>query len=156
MYFLKNHGIYFKYFILGEGREREHLMFLINELGLQEQIILCGRVNSVQINYHLGVTHLYLQTSLSEGFSNSCIEAQAFGIPCIVPAISGMSQCIEDGKTGIVVGTRNEKDYVDSIINLIKNYKFIDSGYISSRVKNMFSVATQREHWYNFFNSLFH
>jgi colanic acid/amylovoran biosynthesis glycosyltransferase len=129
-------------------------MFLINELGLQKQIVLCGNVNSDQINYHLGSTHIYLQTSLSEGFSNSCIEAQAFGIPCIVPAISGMSQCVEDGKTGIIVKNRNENSFVDSIINLINHYNSFDSYYISSRVKKNFSVEIQREHWIHFFNSL--
>lgn len=151
---LKEYGFYFKYHILGDGIEREQLMFLIHELGLDDEIYLHGVVDSVEINNILKQTHIYLQTSLAEGFSNACLEAQAFGLPCIVPNISGMSVCIEDGKTGIIVKDRRELSFVESIVYIMKNINHYNSTYISSRIKRDFSIQKQRDQWLHFFDQL--
>jgi colanic acid/amylovoran biosynthesis glycosyltransferase len=148
---LKKQGLHFRYNILGEGVEGEQLMFLIQELGLSTEVKLFGSVDVLDIKKHFKSGHIYLQTSLAEGFSNACLEAQAFGLPCIVPAISGMRDCVEDGKTGIIVKDRSEKAFADAILSIINNFHNIDPSYISRRVKIKFSLENQRQQWNNFF-----
>lgn len=151
---LKQKGIVFHYQILGEGVEREQLMFLIHDLGLTENVKLHGRVDTNAITKQFKKAHLYLQTSLAEGFSNACLEAQAFGLPCVVPAISGMSACIEDGKTGFVVSDRSEAAFSNAIISVIQQINQFDTVYISNRIKKEFSLERQKQSWIRFFEAL--
>jgi colanic acid/amylovoran biosynthesis glycosyltransferase len=151
---LKQKGLAFHYQILGEGIEREQLMFLIHELGLKENVKLHGRVNANAITHQFKKAHLYLQTSLAEGFSNACLEAQAFCLPCVVPAISGMSACIEDGKTGFIVSDRSEAAFSDAIISVIERIHQFDYVYISNRIKKEFSLEKQKHNWLSFFEEL--
>lgn len=151
---LKQKGVSFKYQILGEGVEREHLMYLINELGLNQEVKLYGRASTTDIKQHFSKAHVYLQTSLAEGFSNACMEAQALGLPCVVPAISGMSACIEHGKTGVIVTIRSEDAFAEAILHIVNNLHIFDSKYTSLRIKNQFDLEKQRLDWLNFFEDL--
>jgi colanic acid/amylovoran biosynthesis glycosyltransferase len=151
---LKQKGITLNYHILGEGVEREQLMFLIHELGLTKQVKLHGRSGTSEINQIFKMAHIYLQTSLAEGFSNACMEAQAFGLPCIVPGISGMRACVEDGKTGIIVINRNENAFAEAIMNVVQHIQNFDAEYASRRIKKQFSLDRQKLAWLNFFEDL--
>jgi colanic acid/amylovoran biosynthesis glycosyltransferase len=154
MALLMQKGVTLKYHILGEGAEREHLMFLVHELGLTNQVKLHGRAGTDDINQHFKRAHIYLQTSLAEGFSNACMEAQAFGLPCVVPGISGMSACIEDGKTGVIVLKRTEEAFAEAIMGLVKHIQDFDAEYASKRTKSQFSLERQKQDWLSFFEGL--
>ena len=151
---LKESGLKFRYYILGDGPDREQLLFLRKELGLEDEVMLAGKVAAAEINQLFRKAHLYLQTSYAEGFSNACLEAQAFGIPCVVPAISGMDVCVEHQKTGMVVQERDEKMFADSVRYVSDNPQIFDSQYISDRVKTDFSLQKQRDAWHAFFSKL--
>jgi colanic acid/amylovoran biosynthesis glycosyltransferase len=155
MQFLKQVGINFRYHILGEGVEREQILFLINELNMSDYVFLEGKASSATIEHFLGLAHIYLQTSHAEGFSNACLEAQAFGLPCVVPAISGMRVCVEHKKTGYIVQERKEERFVEGIRWIIDHYNQIDPAYISKRVTEAFTIGKQRHSWRLFFETLF-
>lgn len=154
IYELKRAQIHIKYYILGDGPEKEHLMFLIHELNLQNEISLLGKASINEIQNHLATSHVYLQTSLAEGFSNACLEAQAFGLPCVVPSISGMDACVEHGQTGMIVRSRKEEEFASSIQYILKNRASFDADYIAGRVKHLFSLEEQRNLWLNFFQQV--
>jgi colanic acid/amylovoran biosynthesis glycosyltransferase len=151
---LKQKGITFKYNILGEGVEREQLMFLIHDLELTEQVELHGRADSTDINQYFRNAHVYLQTSQAEGFSNACLEAQAFGLPCIVPNISGMNECIEHGKTGLIVHNRLEAAFCEAILACIEPSNKFNKDYISLRIKEKFDLSKQKQKWLLYFETL--
>jgi colanic acid/amylovoran biosynthesis glycosyltransferase len=152
---LKKSGIQFRYHILGEGADREQLMFLVHALGLHQEVNMHGRANAADIRQQLSRAHIYLQTSLAEGFSNACLEAQAFGLPCVVPAISGMNACIENGKTGIIVPMRTEKAFAEAILTVMSNIQAYNAAYTSARIKQLFSLESQKQQWLRFFDELF-
>lgn len=151
---LKKSGIRVIYTVLGEGQELEQLVFLKHELGLTEEVHIVGKASPDEIRRHFTRTHIYLQTSLAEGFSNACLEAQAFGLPCIVPDISGMSACIEDGKTGSIVKERTEDAFVNAIINQLDNITHFDHAYTANRAKNNFTLKQLRNQWMAFFGDI--
>lgn len=155
MQFLKQLGINFRYHILGEGVEREQILFLINELKLSDYVFLEGKASSEMIEHFFGVAHIYLQTSHAEGFSNACLEAQAFGLPCVVPAISGMRVCVEHKKTGYIVDERKEERFVEAIQWTIDHYNQMDPAYTSRRVTEAFTIEKQCRSWQLFFETLF-
>jgi colanic acid/amylovoran biosynthesis glycosyltransferase len=148
---LKKSGVIFKYYILGDGPDREQLLFLRDEMGLENEVVLAGSVNSVDILQLFPRAHIYLQTSYAEGFSNACLEAQAFGLPCIVPAISGMDVCVEHQKTGLIISHRDENIFADAIKHIASNPEKFDKNYIAGRVRVEFSLEKQKRAWLSFF-----
>ncbi len=153
---LKRDGYQFDYKIIGDGPEKEHLMFLANFYNITENVHFLGARNSNEIKAELQKSTMYLQTSLAEGFSNSCLEAQSQGLLCVVTDVSGMSACIENDVTGIILKKRSSEYMKDSIIalmNLDRVERRNRELYAAERVFSQFSQQIQKQAWINFFNS---
>jgi len=149
-------GYNFDYKIIGDGPEKEHLMFLADFHNITENVHFLGSLNSSQIKAELQKSTMYLQTSLAEGFSNSCLEAQSQGLLCVVTDVSGMSACIENGVTGMILKERNAETMKDCIIQLMqlaKDERNRREMYASERVFFQFSQESQKQAWLNFFNN---
>ena len=153
---LKKMGYQFDYKIIGDGPEKEHLMFLADFYNISENVHFLGSLNSSQIKVELQKSTMYLQTSLAEGFSNSCLEAQSQGLLCVVTDVSGMSACIENGLTGMILKERNSENMKNCIIELMqleKDERNTREMYASDRVFSQFSLQSQKKAWLNFFNT---
>jgi colanic acid/amylovoran biosynthesis glycosyltransferase len=153
---LKQMGYNFDYKIIGDGPEKEHLMFLADFYNISENVHFLGARNSIEIKAELQKSTMYLQTSLAEGFSNSCLEAQSQGLLCVVTDVSGMSACIEDGVTGIILKERNAENMKDCMIELMqlkKDERNKRELYASERVFAQFSQQIQKQAWLSFFNN---
>ncbi len=153
---LKSVGYQFDYKIIGDGPEMEHLMFLADFNNITENVHFLGARNSNEIKAELQKSTMYLQTSLAEGFSNSCLEAQSQGLLCVVTNVSGMSACIENDVTGIILKERSSEQMKDSIMalmNLDRVERRNRELYASERVFSQFSQQIQKQAWINFFSS---
>jgi colanic acid/amylovoran biosynthesis glycosyltransferase len=153
---LKRLGYHFDYKIIGDGPEKEHLMFLSDFYNISENVHFQGGLNSSQIKMEMQKSTMYLQTSLAEGFSNSCLEAQSQGLLCVVTDVSGMSACIENGVTGMILKERNAETFRDCIIQLMqvsKDERKRRELYASERVFSQFSQGRQKQAWLDFFNN---
>jgi glycosyltransferase involved in cell wall biosynthesis len=104
--------------IVGEGREREKLGFMIHALGLSEVVKLIGKLDSVQVKERLENCDVFLLPSLSEGISNSALEAMAMGLPVISTRSGGMDEVISDGYSGILVNCYAPAEVADGIRKL--------------------------------------
>jgi glycosyltransferase involved in cell wall biosynthesis len=62
---------------------------------------------------------LLINPSLSEAFGMSLVEAMAMEIPVIGAAVGGMTDVIEDGKTGLLVPPNHPKALADAILRLL-------------------------------------
>jgi glycosyltransferase involved in cell wall biosynthesis len=89
--------------IVGEGPEREHLTFLIHQLGVQDRVKLVGQLPFEQFTERFAAATAYVQSSVAEGFSNAVAEAMAFGKPVFVTPAGGTEEVIHDGENGIVI-----------------------------------------------------
>jgi colanic acid/amylovoran biosynthesis glycosyltransferase len=153
---LKNLGYQFDYNIIGDGPEKEHLMFLADFYNISENVNFLGGLNSALIKAELQKSTMYLQSSLAEGFSNSCLEAQSQGLLCVVTSVSGMSVCIENGVTGLIMTERSSGNMKNCIIELIQ-LSMVERHrrelYASFRVFSQFSLHGQKKAWLDFFNN---
>lgn len=82
----------FKYFIIGEGRERERIEQKIEILELHNQVRLLGRRSDVQDL--LGIADIFLHSSKGEGCSNAILEAMAAGLPVIASNVGGTPEIL--------------------------------------------------------------
>lgn len=99
---LKEKNIPFVYYIIGDGPHRQALEFTVHELQLQENVVLCGVMNAAEVKNELSIAQVFLQPSISEGFSNAVVEAQAMGLPVICSDADGLPENVANNITGFV------------------------------------------------------
>ncbi|MBH5317295.1 glycosyltransferase [Paenibacillus sp. GSMTC-2017] len=111
--FLQKEGIPIKWYIVGEGEDRQRLEHLIDEKGLQDTVILTG----VQSNPYPYIKHchIYVQTSLNEGRCLTITEAKILQKPIVSTNFRAIYDQITHKENGLIV----EQD-AESISNGIK------------------------------------
>jgi colanic acid/amylovoran biosynthesis glycosyltransferase len=100
---LKNRGFHFEFTIIGNGDEFEQLKFATYQLGIIDEVFFLRDVAHENIPGILAKSDLYIQYSLSEGFGNAVLEAQASGLLCIVSDAGGLPENVIHNKTGWIV-----------------------------------------------------
>lgn len=98
IHLLANQGLNVNAVVLGEGSQRQELEQFIARHGLQGHITLAG-FQSRPLDY-LQACDLFVQPSVSEGFSLALVEAMGAGIPVIATAVGGAPEVVDHGKTG--------------------------------------------------------
>lgn len=104
--------------IIGDGPEREKLVYLIHALGLSESVTLAGKLDSSQVKARLEDCDIFLLPSLSEGISNAALEAMAMELPVISTRSGGMDEVITDGHNGLLVDCYTPDQIVNGIRRL--------------------------------------
>jgi len=104
---LHHEGVDFLYTIVGDGIEKEKLIFTVNQLGLNNKVLFLGKLEPSAVKLEIEKWQLYIQYSLQEGFCNAVLEAQAMGKICIVSDAEGLTENVVDGITGFVVPKGN-------------------------------------------------
>lgn len=108
------------YFLLiGDGVERENLRKLCLDLGIENHVIFTGRQNDVNMFYQ--ILDVVVNTSFTEGISNSLLEAMSFGKPVIATKVGGNPEIIEHNKTGILFSERSELLLANEINTILSN-----------------------------------
>lgn len=94
---------------------------LAEEYGCCESIVFQGAVPTVSPFYQQAV--LFVLPSRVEGLSNALLEAQSYGLPCVVSDIPGNRAVIEDGRNGLVVPVGDAESLAQAIIALLMNHE---------------------------------
>ena len=146
--------ISFQYTIIGEGYERERLIFAAHQLGIDEQVIFSGSIPHQYIKEYYEEADIYLQYSNQEGFCNAVLEAQAMGLLCVVTNADGLPENVLDGETGWVVPKRSAEKISNKIINIVN----MDDDRLNKirkdavkRVKNEFNLELQAQLFRDFY-----
>jgi glycosyltransferase involved in cell wall biosynthesis len=116
-----------RFLILSNGSLTEELRNHVKELGVESHVRFLGRVTHDEVLRYLRMSDLYVSTSLSDGTSASLLEAMASGLPSVVTNIPANREWIENGKSGILVQTRNSKSLAESIIALLESERLRQS-----------------------------
>jgi len=106
-----------KLIIIGDGKEKDNLLHKIKELKLSDSVFLLGRKNNV--SDYLNAADLFISPSIHEGFGISIAEAMASGVPVIATDVGGVSELIEDEKTGFLLKSGSAEDLTRKIKHLL-------------------------------------
>lgn len=85
----------------GEGRCRETVQAILDAAGLADRFALPGYVADPARFYH-GLD-LFVLPSLSEGTSNTILEAMASGLPVVATEVGEARRLVAEGETGRIV-----------------------------------------------------
>ena len=109
-----------KWFICGEGAERNHLEELIRENNLQENLILMGTVQNMEEQYQKA--SMFVMTSQMEGLPMVLLEAKSRGLPLVsFDIMTAPSDIIQDGVDGYLVEEGNVDEMAERIVELIRD-----------------------------------
>jgi glycosyltransferase involved in cell wall biosynthesis len=113
---LKEEGLVFHFWIIGEGQLKPVLERLIADLSLEKQVTLCGfKKNPFP---YLKNCDIFVQASLAEGFSLVVAEAICLGKPVLATSTAGPRELLDGGRFGYLVNN-NEKEIVNGLRDLI-------------------------------------
>lgn len=108
-----------KFLLVGDGPLKDELEMMITELGLREKVLMLGlREDVAEL---LALADVYVLSSLAEGMPRSVIEAMAMGRPVVATDVRGTREVVEDGKTGLLVRTREPQAMASAIIQLLQD-----------------------------------
>jgi glycosyltransferase involved in cell wall biosynthesis len=115
---LKDDGLDFELWILGEGMKRQDLEQYILDNHLSDSVKLLG----FQKNPYKYIKHcdLFISSSRAEGFSLAIAEAMILGLPIISTDCAGPNELLEYGKYGMLTENDEESLYV-GLKSLISN-----------------------------------
>jgi glycosyltransferase involved in cell wall biosynthesis len=89
--------------IVGYGHHRPHLEREIARLGLEDDVILAGRVPHEQVFRWYRAADLFCLASGSEGWPNVIFEALACGLPVVATPVGGVPEILVSSEYGIIL-----------------------------------------------------
>jgi colanic acid/amylovoran biosynthesis glycosyltransferase len=112
---LRDQGLDFICWIVGEGPERPALESQIAELGLQGRVYLVGHVPRAELPGYYRYADLVVMTSKSEGIPVVLMEAMAHEKLVLAPAITGIPELVEHQQTGFLYQSGSLPDFVSAV-----------------------------------------
>ena len=142
---VKNHDLFLKsaaeivkstdkkvrFFIIGDGESKDHLLQLSESLGLKTAYMPINSVHQVtftswikNVDWAMSGLDVIALTSFNEGTPVSLIEAQACSKPVVSTRVGGIQNIVLDGETALL----SENDHLESFTQNLK--KVIDDEYL--------------------------
>jgi colanic acid/amylovoran biosynthesis glycosyltransferase len=112
---LRDQGLDFLCWIVGEGPERPALESQIATLGLQGRVYLIGHVPRTDLPGYYRYADLVVTTSKSEGIPVVLMEAMAHEKLVLAPAITGIPELVEHQRTGFLYQPGSLPDFVSAV-----------------------------------------
>lgn len=123
------------FWFAGDGPLRNELEALAKQLNLTEHVHFLGNQSQDQVRELINNSHLFVLPSLSEGIPISLMEAMAGNTPVIGPNINGVPELIQNKKEGLLFEPGNVASLTDSICEIIKNHKQLNTITTNARLK---------------------
>ncbi len=105
--------------IIGEGKERENLQQLIEELNLTESVFLVGAINEAA--RLLKAFDIFVLSSLSEAYGYVIHEAGLAELPVIATNVGGIPEIIENGVSGLLIEPNNPQALSQALDTLLSD-----------------------------------
>lgn len=102
--------------LVGNGEEKDSLLVLANQLGIQANVTFAGETDNVRD--YLRNADIFVLSSSVEGISNSLLEAMSCGLACISTNVGGAKEILDNGECGILVEPNDVDAFADSIVSL--------------------------------------
>ena len=107
-----------KLVLLGGGDRSVWEKYVV-QLGCAESVEFAGWVSNPDFYYQKAA--MFILPSRVEGLSNALLEAQSWGLPCVVSDIPGNRAVVEEDVNGLVVSTGDADSLARALLRLLGN-----------------------------------
>lgn len=107
--------------IIGDGKEKNALLQLTEQLGLAGRVHFLGQIDEEKKFQYLSVADIYVLSSLHEGFGIVLQEAMQVGLPIVSTDEGGQCDIVKPENNGILVKTRDAAALAKAIRKLLDN-----------------------------------
>ena len=128
--------------VVGDGREKLELQQLADELNLKN-IEFSGRIPQEKMPEMYNRADIYLNSPNIDNMPNSVIEAFACGLPVVSTNAGGIPYIVEDGKTGLLVGTNDCEALAQ------KSLKILNTNELAQKIILKAQQECQKYSWEN-------
>lgn len=130
-----------KLLILGEGKERQKLEKIIEELGCAEDVELIGFQNNPYA--YMGQSDMFVLSSEEEGFGLVLLEAMVCNCPIVsIDLDGGPRDILGKGKFGYLVRNNDINDLANAMISLLNDDEL--AGWLSENGKKQVAKFSAR------------
>jgi glycosyltransferase involved in cell wall biosynthesis len=139
--------------IVGGGRLQSDLETQVRGSSLATCVRFFGTQNRVAD--HLNAGDLAVLTSDTEGMPAVLLEAGFLGLPVVATRVGGVSECVRDGETGVLVKRTDEGALANALCELLQHPErrfqmgkaaraWIDANFTMSRIAQQYCAFYQR------------
>jgi glycosyltransferase involved in cell wall biosynthesis len=124
---LKKRGISFTHTLIGDGDDREAVLSLITQLGLEQDCLWLGTQTHEKVLQQFQKSDLFIlgcevaKNGDRDGIPNVLVESLAMGVPAISTNVSAIPELILNKKTGLVVPPSDSDEMADGILHLLND-----------------------------------
>jgi len=118
---LKQKGLQFSLWLVGDGDLRPAMEVKVEELGLSQIVRFLGR--RADIPDVLADADIFVLASHWEGMPGAIMEAMAAKLPVVATNVGGTAELVVEGETGLLVPPRNPELLASALERLINNKK---------------------------------
>jgi glycosyltransferase involved in cell wall biosynthesis len=127
LHILKRKGLLFHHTLIGDGDERDKILFLIKSLGLENVSQWLGtRPHQTVLEQYQKADLFVLGSEIAEngdrdGIPNVFVESMAMGVPVVGTNVSAIPELIKHEETGLLVSPGNPEALADAILRLLED-----------------------------------
>jgi sugar transferase (PEP-CTERM/EpsH1 system associated) len=108
-----------KFLVVGGGELLETLRQESVRVGMQDRMVFTGHRDDV--SHLMKVMDVFVQTSVTEGMSNTILEAMASSLPCVVTNVGGNGELVTPGENGFLVPSGDAGQLADRLVDLVRD-----------------------------------
>ncbi|MBP0004390.1 MAG: glycosyltransferase family 1 protein [Cyanobacteria bacterium SBC] len=116
-----------------DGDERDRLIALVRDLGMEEFVHFPGRIADGQMAEYYAAADVCVVPSHYEPFGLVAIEAMACGTPIVASAVGGLQYTIAHEETGLLVPPKDDIAFAEAIDRILCNPEFREELGLAAR-----------------------
>jgi len=124
---LKNKGVEFQHTLIGDGDDRDKILKLITDLGLNDQCSWRGTQTHGEVLQHFRGSDLFVlscqvaKNGDRDGIPNVLVESLAMGVPAISTDVSAIPELVINNTTGLIIPPENHEKMAEAILLLLED-----------------------------------
>jgi L-malate glycosyltransferase len=116
---LRQRGLSPTVVLAGDGPLREQLLQQAESLGLAQSVRFLG--HRADVETVLAALDVFVLSSVSEGLSNTILEAMAARLPVVATRVGGADELVLDGTSGLLVPSKSPQQLADALEQLLRD-----------------------------------
>ena len=124
----------------------KYLLELISRYGLEDKVIMAGKLSARQMKERFLACHTFLCPSVLENSPNTVGEAMLLGVPVIASAAGGIPDMVADGRNGLLFPAGNIKALAEAVLRMWDEEKDREGLTLSQRLSKQAALSASMTH----------